>query len=90
MSDKPMTDEEYLRARGWVEPEYDDGLWSHPRHMVDGRERWFDRAEAVEQQLAEDRAALAFVLSRTPPLLGAERGEQAAVAALGAIMEEHR
>lgn len=60
MSDKPMTDEEYLKMCGWVEPEYDDGLWSHPRRMV-----WFNRAEAVKAQLDEDRARHNFVRERS-------------------------
>ena len=70
-----MNDEEYLRACGWTSGEI--------------RSRSTSLAEAVEKQLAEDRARFAFVLHRTP-LVAAERGETAAVAALGAIMEEHR
>lgn len=60
-----MNSEEYLIARGWQEPQYDDGPWTHPHHMVDDRARLFDLAEAVEAQLAEDRAILAFVMART-------------------------
>lgn len=71
-----MNDEEYLRACGWTSGEI--------------RSRSTSLAEAVEKQLAEDRARFAFVLHRTSPLVAAERGETAAVAALGAIMEEHR
>lgn len=60
-----MNSEEYLIARGWKEPEYDNGPWSHPHHMVDDRARLFGLPEAAEAQLAEDRAMLAFVLSRS-------------------------
>lgn len=65
---------EYLRARGWESPtfEYDDG-WTHRRHpkrdahgrIEHGDLRRFTIVEAVETQLAEDRAALAFVFSRS-------------------------
>ena len=60
-----MNSEEYLIARGWKEPQYDDGPWTHPHHMVDDRARLFGLPEAVEAQLAEDRAMLAFVVSRS-------------------------
>lgn len=90
-----MNDEEYLRAcGGWtcdyghtyrtLDKEVHDP-WSHEHHGSG-----LTIVAAVEAQLAEDRARFAFVLHRTPPLVATERGETAAVAALGAIMEEHR
>lgn len=83
-----MTDEAYLRACGWAKEHQGETLpvrWFHARHGCG-----FTRTKAVEVQLAEDRARFAFVLHRTPPLQVSERGEAAANAALGAIMEEHR
>jgi hypothetical protein len=60
-----MTNEQYLRRRGWSEFEGDrPGLW-----MRDGgRGRptaILPLAEAVETQLAEDRACYNFVRART-------------------------
>ena len=62
-----MTDEEYLRACGWVDRwtqrlVRDEDRWTHEK-----REGFtFTLAQAVEAQLAEDRARLAFVLARAP------------------------
>ena len=60
-----MTEEEYLRARGWAEFEGEvHGRWMRPG----GRGRstaLLPFAEALEVQLAEDRARLAFVLDRS-------------------------
>jgi hypothetical protein len=62
MSDVPMTEEEYLRARGWKQS---IGAWS--REYGD-RADWMPTAEAVAVQLDEDRRVLAFVLARSPSL----------------------
>jgi hypothetical protein len=69
-----MTDEQYLRARGWDPPAFeDDDTWTHQRHpkldahgwVEPGRLRHFTLAEAVETQLAEDRDCYNFVRART-------------------------
>lgn len=58
-----MTDEEYLRACGWVRHDMSSGK---PRWQRWAGGRRLSLAEAVEMQLAEDRARFAFVLARTP------------------------
>lgn len=58
-----MTDEEYLRACGWFEPRTTIHGWTHPRRGMG--EVQYDLAEAVDLQVAEDRALLAFVLARS-------------------------
>ena len=59
-----MTDEEYLRACGWDQRGV--AFWARPQ----GRDAEFAEVlsveDAVSEQLAEDRARLAFVLARTP------------------------
>jgi hypothetical protein len=63
MSDeKQLTEEEYLRACGWTK-EY-TGAWYRLNPPLP-RASHYLLAEAVEAQLAEDRARLAFVLSRS-------------------------
>ena len=67
-----MTDDEYLVTRGWETDGLDDGgeaLWTHPRRPKGhggGRRMHFTTAEAVETQIAEDRACLAFVQNHSP------------------------
>ena len=57
-----MNDEEYLRACGGWTCDYGRLYrWSHERHGSG-----LTIADAVEAQLAEDRARFAFVLARTP------------------------
>lgn len=61
-----MTDEEYLRACGdwvlWSE----NGVATEAGRMGEDAVDYMPLAKAVEAQLAEDRARLAFVLARTP------------------------
>jgi hypothetical protein len=56
-----MTPEEYLRARGWERGELSTGKVFWRKHG----QRMPSLAEAVETQLAEDRACLVFVLERS-------------------------
>jgi len=63
-----MSEEEYLRACGWAERR--PGAWDPPLRSSGGPtfDVYFEpipTAKAVEAQLAEDRARLAFVLSRS-------------------------
>jgi hypothetical protein len=58
-----MTEEQYLRATGWTRGELSTGKAWWERHG-----RRLPLADAVEAQLVEDRARLAFVLERTPEL----------------------
>jgi hypothetical protein len=61
-----MTDEEYLRAKGWRDPEIEGAGWTHasaPRG--EGGQFELPMAEAVEAQLAEDRACLEYVFARS-------------------------
>lgn len=61
-----MTDEEYLRACGWYDANSgttrrDEDKWRHRRREHEPSRR---TAEAVDVQVAEDRARFAFVQSR--------------------------
>lgn len=62
-----MTNEEYLRVCGWVQWDNDGNpSWTNERFLDDrGHARDFTTSEALEVQLAEDRARLAFVLERS-------------------------
>lgn len=69
-----MTEEEYLKARGWSTDLYG---WTHPGRTEGGDPLLFNIAEAVALQLAEDRACLAFVQNRgdaSGPLFEVEHG----------------
>ena len=65
MSEKPMTEKEYLRVRGWRGPSREWGGWTHLRLSV---AQGLPTAKAVAAQLEEDRRVLAFVLARSPSL----------------------
>jgi hypothetical protein len=56
-----MTDEEYLRARGWERGELSTGKVFWRKHG----QRMPSLAEAVETQLAEDRDCYNFVRAHT-------------------------
>jgi hypothetical protein len=64
-----MSEEEYLRACGWEPGEDDAGEieWTHERRPSDwpGRLLKHTTDEAVEDQLAEDRARYNFVRARS-------------------------
>lgn len=59
-----MADEEYLRARGWKPRRH--GYWMRPTAQEsDAHIKPFTIPEAVDLQVAEDRACAAFVLARS-------------------------
>lgn len=66
-----MNNEKYLRVCGWTCEDRSgddfDSLWTHPTHRgtLPGTLRDFTFAEAVEQQLADDRARYNFVRERS-------------------------
>jgi hypothetical protein len=62
-----MTEEEYLRACGWESGEDDAGEWTHEKRPSDwpGWLKKHTTDEAVEAQLAEDRARYDFVRARS-------------------------
>ena len=61
-----MSEEEYLKAAGWEEPAFEDSGWTCERFLNErGTMRGFTTAEAVEAQLAEDRARYNFVRERS-------------------------
>jgi hypothetical protein len=66
-----MNEVEYLKAAGWKEADaLDDDcgpMWKHKRRppLRFASTNYFTRAEAVEAQLAEDRARYNFVRERS-------------------------
>ncbi len=68
MAVEMMSEEAYLRARGWTPR--GERKWDPPHRPIEGPTMDIylapkPTAEAVETQLAEDRAVLAFVQSRS-------------------------
>jgi hypothetical protein len=67
VSEKPMTEEEYLRARGWTMQHHTTVMWSHDRRPPEqyASTNWSTTAEAVAAQLEEDRRIYNFVRARS-------------------------